>query len=212
MKQERHTPELEVVLDAYATETSTSDPQELAKWMREYPQYACELMDFAAARSLSERLSSAGGPEEDEEALVARGLAVLDEILGAPAAQRTQSGPLNDLVAAARERGMTVADLADAIGLSVPLVAKLQRRLLRLASIPHQLVEDLARILRYSSEAVANYLGQSPSLAAGAHYRSDRAPTLNEQQDFLDAVRSDPSITPENRGRWISLAQHHQEA
>lgn len=211
IEHERRSLELEAVLDAYASETSSADPQELAGWVRQYPKYRRELMEFAAARSLSQRVRPEHEPEEDEDTLIARGMAVLDQVLGAQARQPVPLTVMKDLYEAARAQGMSARELADAIGLSVPLVAKLHRRLLRVATIPLQLIDALADVLRYSPEAVSAYLRQPPVLATGANYRAEQAPSLAAQQDFLEAVQSDATLEPADRQRWIDLARARGE-
>jgi hypothetical protein len=201
MNMHRSTETIDDVLEAYLTAAWEEGPQQLSEWIRRYPQYERELMEFAAARSLVHHLPPAPDADEEEDLLVARGMEVVHELL-----RRPRSRPVMvDLLAEAKARGLTTKGLAAALGLSVPLVAKLHRRLIRAATIPGKLIEDVARLLEQEASVVARYLGQSPTLAAGANYRAEQAPTLGEQQDFFEAVRTDPVIPETERERWLSL-------
>lgn len=98
-----------------------------------------------------------------------------------------------------KERGITAARIAQTIALPLPYVAKLNQRLFRVATLPARLLERLAVAVERSVEDVTAYLSAPPTLARGAAYRADDAPTVADAEDFALALRADTSVSPETR-------------
>jgi len=76
--------------------------------------------------------------------------------------------PLRGLLLAARECGMSIDALAGRLGVGRSQVAKLDRRLLRAATIPVSLVTDLASLLGRPFDEVSAYLRLPPTLSPQA--------------------------------------------
>ncbi len=98
-----------------------------------------------------------------------------------------------------KERGITAARLSEATRLPVPFIAKLNQRLFTLASLPPALIGRLAETVGRTADEVAAFLAGPPMLARNAAYRSDDAPTVAAQEDFVAALRADGSVTAEAR-------------
>ncbi|MCC6630136.1 MAG: hypothetical protein IT340_22375 [Chloroflexi bacterium] len=209
-QQERQA--LEDVLDAFVASGAGPNDASLAEWIRRYPQYERELTEFAASWSLMTWLPPSPETEDvDEETLVLRGMSVVQNLLHkqqqAPAIAPTVAvAPFESLVAAGRARGLAPRQLAQAAGLGVSLLRKLDRRLIRYGSIPREAIAALAAAIQREAEAVARYLQQSPTFAAAAQHRAEQAPELAEPEDFFAAVGADPTMTDEQRARWLALA------
>lgn len=207
-QQERQT--LEDVLDEFVASGAGPNSASLAEWIRRYPQYERELTEFAASWSLMKWLPPSPDAEEvDEETLVLRGMSVVQNLLHRQeqeAAPPETVAPITSLLDEGRARGLTPRQLAQAAGLGEILLRKLDRRLVRYASIPREAVEALAAALRREAQNVAAYLQQRPKFAAAAQYRAEQAPELAEPEDFFTAVRADPTMTDEQRARWLALA------
>lgn len=95
--------------------------------------------------------------------------------------------------------------LANATELSVPLIMKLDRRLIRFSSIPEVVLRKIGEVLQTPIELVSVYLQQKPIFAAGASFRADQAPTLPEPQDFFDAVSEDLTISDARKQVLLKL-------
>ena len=195
------------IVQAYAAaQTAASDDWELLQeWIIRYPQFRDELAavswqawtkgpDRLRADWLSADDSGNAGeePEEDPE-LIAAGHAALAFLLpetnsALPAANSEL--PLVSLLAAAKAKGLSARDFAQALRLDIPLLARLEQRLIRAATIPRSLVERIAQTVDFSVADVANYLRGGPSLAASAHYKAMQAPRAGEQIDFLEILKS----------------------
>jgi len=124
--------------------------------------------------------------------------------------QDVQSPPapessLRGLLSEARARGLSNLQFANQTNLSIALVTKLDLRLIRFASIPNQVIEDLANALDCIAERVKAYLQGNPLLPADAYFKADEAPTVPEQQDFFEEVRADTSLSEERRRRLLAM-------
>ena len=111
--------------------------------------------------------------------------------------------PVRSLLTLAQQQGLDADALAAQLELSEPLVMKLERRLLRFATLPEQLVEHVAKALRITAQQVQSYLALPPTLANGAFYRSESVPQAS-QQDFDQAVRSDYELTDDQKQFWLN--------
>ena len=198
---------LEDVLDAYVA--SDVDPNgRLDEWIQRYPEYERELTDFAVSWSLMESLPPAPDSEKvDEDTLVLRGMSVVQNLLHVQLSE-SSSRPvalLESLIAEGRSHGLEPRQLAQAAELGDSLLRKLDRRLIRYTSIPREAIKGLAGAIKRDAESVTVYLQQSPTFATATEHRSEQAPALNEPEDFFNAVRADPTISPEHAARWLEL-------
>lgn len=124
----------------------------------------------------------------------------------AAASDGAQGEPaLRGLISEARKCGLTAAELADAAQLSVVLMTKLDLRRIRYASIPRQVIEEVARALTRSAEQVALYLQGGPIRTAAVFSAVDAPEDPGGPQDFLDAVHTDASLSAERRARLSGM-------
>ena len=195
---------LENVLDEYVMAVQQPNHTALVEWVARYPQYEQELTRFTVEWARVEHASDAPAESPAEiEAAVERHLALLRERGLLYSVENALAG----LVEEAEARGLSKKQLAERSGLTVPLLTKLDRRLIRYASIPGEVVSRVAAALGSQAGAVAAYLQGGPRLAQAVSYKADEAPTLPEPQDFAEAVRDDPALTPEQRAELLGLAE-----
>lgn len=204
---------LEDVLDAYVA--SDSGPYaSLDDWIRRYPQYEQELTEFAISWSLMEALPpSSDAKEINEKTLVLRGMSAIQNLLHdkSLASAPVSVLPFESLLAAGRIHGLAPRQLAQTTRLGDSVLRKLDRCLIRYASIPREAIGSLADAIRSDEASVSAYLQQSPVLAAATEHRSEQAPALAEPEDFFDAVRSDPTIKPEDAEYWLEIQRSAEE-
>ena len=86
--------------------------------------------------------------------------------------------------------------------MTVPLLVKLDRRLIRFASIPRQAIERIGEELGRSFEAIAAYLQGDSQFASQASFRADAAPQMPDQQDFFDAIETDLTMSETQKDEW----------
>lgn len=85
------------------------------------------------------------------------------------------------------------------------MLRKLDRRLIAFTSIPQELINRLAQVVQRDSSTVTAYLQQDTILGATTEHRSEQAPKIMDPEDFFDAVRADPTISPEHADHWYAL-------
>ena len=198
---------LEDVLDAYvASDVGPNSP--LDEWLRRYPEFEREIIEFAASWSLMKWLSPAPDTEEvDEETLVLRGMSVVQNLLHRQSWEPASDSvaPLESLIEEGRAKGLEPRRLAQATRLGDSLLRKLDRRLITHTSIPQELIKRLAEVMQSEATSITAYLQKAPTLVAATEHRSDQAPKLMELEDFFDAVRADPTISREHAEYWFAL-------
>jgi hypothetical protein len=190
------------VLDEFMSSPSFGEPQHLDEWIRRYPEYTQELTRFALLQVQLDLMPQQEPDPAEDEVYLARGLEIMRGVIS-----RQQKHPalvvITDLLAEASARGLNVRGLAHVLRLSVPLVNRLQRRLVAFSSIPGQLIQELARVLERDVAAVTAYLQQRPTFAQGVNYKSETAPVLAPPEDFFDALRADLGIVEDDRAYWL---------
>lgn len=210
MSKPEERPALDDVLDTYLAAVEEPDLDSARDWGRRFPEHADAIRDFVMSWKLAATLPpDPRAAPSDEEAFLQRGMAVVAGVLLREQEKDLAASalpPIENLLTEAKARGMTPPELAAKLSLSVPLVAKLSRRLIEPASIPRQLVEAIAGLLGRASDAIASYFELQSTIAAGAFHRASKKPTVAHREDFFAAVQSDPAITKEHRARWLSSA------
>ena len=205
---------LEDVLDAYVA-SDDGPAASLDDWIRRYPQYEQELTEFAISWSLMESLPPEPDTEEvSVDTLVLRGMSVVQNLLHGQTLE-TISGsvpPFESLLSEGRVQGLEPRQFAQASRLGVSLLRKLDRRLIRYASIPRDAIRGLADALRSDEASVSTYLRLGPALAPATEHHSDQAPALAEPEDFFDAVRADPTISAVDAAHWLEIQRSLEEA
>jgi hypothetical protein len=184
----------------------------LTEFMRRYPHAADALADFAATASIIENSPDTEGQTEseslaEEESIVRRGMETAARLL---AAHRTslipeETAPLTGLRKEGEARGLTIQALASATHLTVPMLVKLDRRLIRFASIPRQAIERIGAELGRSFETVAAYLQGDSQFASQASFRADAAPQMPDPQDFFDAIETDLTMSEKQKDEWRKI-------
>jgi hypothetical protein len=184
----------------------------LSDFMHRYPHASRALEDFAATESFIESSpdveNETEGERHTEEAFVQRGMETVARLLAArrvAQAAREAAPPLVGLKKEAEARGLTIQGLAAATRMTASLLVKLDRHLIRFASIPGQAIERIAAELGRSVETVATYLQGDPQFASQASFRADTAPQLTKQQDFFEAIETDLQMSEDQKDEWRKI-------
>ena len=188
--------ELDAIFAQFDSDRRSASPQPLADWISRYPELRDSLVMWATELPSIEMADGAPGVPWFEERSLEAGMAVLRR---SGLAEEARISTLND---AARAQGARPRDVAEAVGVGMAVFAKLNRRLIRAASVPAGLIDRLAAALQLTSGEVRLYLQRPPSLAAGAAYRADQPPEVREVQDFQDAILTSQDMTDEQKQAW----------
>ena len=210
--------ELDDVLDAFLA-TGAPSATALREFIQRYPQFEHELTEFAASWQLSEALPMSPDVQGvSDEMIVERGLRAVDELLsgrefqvepaGVPVGSVAQPPPVRSLLDEARAQGLRPRQFAAAVGMGESLLAKLDRGLIRFASIPREAMESIAEALHRDLASIQSYLeARTPSVAPMAAFKAEQAPEVGQPEDFASAVETDATMSAEQRQRWIDLAR-----
>lgn len=190
--------ELRRITLAYVGGRKSGHGPTLKELVREYPQYAEELIDFAIQHHVVEET----GLDEKARVEVERdSLALERRRLDEAFSQAQYPVTLTSLIARARQRGYGVEPLAAELDLGADIVAKLDRRML--VRLPGELLERLVRSLAVSIQQLQAFFAQ-PATAAGVMYYSGQAPEGARQQTFAEAIRSSQKMTREQKAKWLA--------
>lgn len=205
--------DLEDVLNEYVASSSNPSKELLSEWIRRYPEYRQEIIDFTASWSLMNHLPPSPDIQEvNEETLVLRGMSIVQNLLHQQKQALNRSNPsLSGLLDEGKKQGLSIRVLAERSIMSPALIRKLDRRLIRFPSIPSKAIERIAQAISATDSLVIHYLQGEPKSMAGARYRSsERISSSKEQEDFFNAVREDLSMEEEQRRYWLALESHDE--
>jgi hypothetical protein len=203
--------EIERITFQYAEEYRQGQRPRIEDYVRRYPQYAGELLEFAVyfhTVGFEDELF-----EEPAELKLSpaaeKALARIREQRAAYAPTAAPAAPAVAPIESLFKQGLAVQlpppQLAAAVGLTMDVLAKIEARAITVASIPPTLARRLATALKLAPEAIAAYLSPAQPGQAGGFYYADQAPT-QQQESVLDAVRAS-ALTPEQKSAWAEIVQ-----
>jgi hypothetical protein len=199
MKKE-HKTTLEEVLDEIMMEQSEPSHAVLTRWVARYPQHADALARFFATWAVQEASPKV---EVVDEALAGqRMVSQAMNLLYKQKAARTVAAKAEKtlrLCDALKLQAMSEEEFESRSGLDELIVAKLDRRLIRLPSIPVRCFERMAAALKWTIDEVRAMLAGDPIPLRS--YKARERPAV-KVEDFVDAVRSS-NLSAEQKAEWI---------
>jgi hypothetical protein len=201
---------LDDVLNEFVAECDRPTAEALEVWVRRYPQFRRDLIDFAAAWAEQMVLPEAPGLTADEEErivdrVMSHALNVSFKRDGEAPARTSDENPITSLTGEAKNLGMSVAEFAKGCGLDLVLVTKLNNRQVLPETIPSRLVSHIARLVGRTAETVRQYLTGPPQVVSAYSFLSKKKPQQFERQNFADAVRAS-SLSEAEKARWLDEA------
>lgn len=195
--------ERETLYMVWRQDREQAAPRPLKHWIAEYPSFTDDLLTWASELPLMTTTLYRTDTTAEEARLGKVGRSVVAEMR----ARYGMAHPaLTSLTEAAQQRNLRLRDVAERVGIGVPILSKLEQRLLKAATLPETLIQKLAEALELGTEAVREYLRQPPTLAAGAAYQytGKAAPSVTNQQDFAEAIRSCPGMSDADKQAWLA--------
>ncbi|GEM_PF-1425033 len=177
--------------------------QPLQHWITMHPQFAADFVTWATELLPIQPPAVYRVNYRAEEVRLAQvGRSVVAEMR---ARYGLTPSPLVSLTEAAQQRNLRLKDLAEGLGVGVPIVSKLEQRLLQFSTLPETLIRKLAETLELGTETVRDYLRQPPTLALGAAYQytGKAVPQVQAPQDFAEAIRACPGMTDAQKQAWL---------
>lgn len=189
------------ILEEYAAATQAGNDFVILRRMSEqYPQFANDLQDFAAARSIVRYAPEAEISAEEGTRYQKIGIQNLRSILNA-----APQSALESLLDAAKSKDLNRSKFAARLGLSVSLVQYLEKRRLEFFSIPPKIIARIAEVLETGEEMVANYLNLPPVAATNASYKTAERPVEMKPKSFAEAVREDQQLSEEEKRKLLQM-------
>lgn len=199
-------PLLETVLEEYlAAAPNGNDLKILQDFSNEYPQFAQDLEDFAAARAVAKNAPEEELSAEEEQQIEESGLVNLRSVLASLKTAGSPPSILQSLVDAAKSKGMNRAKFASALGLSTSLVIYLEKRRLDFATIPKTIVTKISEVLEIAEETISDYLDQTPDFSVNTSYKTETRAEELPPKSFAEAVREDQILTAEQKRKLLEL-------
>lgn len=183
-------PSREDVLGAFAVEADHGRTT-LERYLREYPQYADDLIDLS--HELAQHVDVSTAPlGADDQALIASAWE-----------QHVASGqsPLVDPMAR-----LTVPELrsiAQQLGVPRQILAAFREHRVIIASVPRAFLARLASLLGTPLEEFQNMLARAPTLALARSYKADQKPKAEPPVSF-EQLLTDACVPPDQRAALLS--------
>ena len=198
----------------YVEEVRAGHQPKLSDYLARYPQFAAEIADFVAYYHTVE-------VDLPGETSIISPLAGSFHIATDPAWRSilqhgaTSTYKLATLLVTVNQERLTLSQLADKVGLSVDIVAKLEQRKIAASSIPKEMYKRLAEALQQPVRAIEAYF---EPLSGRSSYRQQVAETqvgyqVNEPpgiptQSFRGALEESVQLSKEQKQGWYDMLDH----
>ncbi len=198
----------------YIEEVRAGHQPKLSDYLARYPQFAAEIADFVAYYHTVE--VDLPGETSITSPLAGNLHIAIDPAwrsLLQPGATSTYK--LATLLVTVNQQRLTLSQLADKVGLSVDIVAKLEQRKIAASSIPKEMYKRLAETLQQPMRAIEAYF---ESFNERSSYRQQVAEAqvayqVNEQpaipvQSFREALEESVQLSGEQKHVWFDVLNH----
>jgi hypothetical protein len=197
---ENHQDKLEAIIDEMLLEDPDTSYDTLAKWCARYPEHRDALARFAATRAVQKAL-----PEEqaiDEARVTSRLMSHALNIMHRQGVAREAAlATTTRLCEAITKSGIPEAEFSRRCNLDETLIAKLNRRLIKAASIPQAALKRIADAIKEDVDFVRGMLTGDPILLGTYKSRGRPAPRV---EDFLEAIESS-NLSEEAKSEWVRV-------
>ncbi|MCL2330274.1 MAG: hypothetical protein FWC56_03130 [Phycisphaerae bacterium] len=186
----KSTPSLDDVLSAYALEAD-NDNATLERYLREYPQFAAELVDLS--RELDRPLDMSTAPlDAEERALIAKAWAQFNSI--------TDSAVSSSPLAWDSEK---MKAIASALGVPRQIISAFREGRVILESVPRRFLERMAESFGATYEALRTSLARTPDFATSRSYKADEKPKAPQPVTF-EQLLIEACVSPEKRTELLA--------
>ena len=193
----------------YVDEVCAGQEPKVSDYLARYPQFAGEIADFVAYYHTVE----AGLPGETAIASPLAGdLRIAMNSARKRVLQAETQSTLTTLLVTLHKQRLTLSQLADKVGLSEDIVAKLEQRRIKASSIPGEIYKRLAEALQQPVRAIEAYF---EPLTGQASYRQQVAEAhagyqVNDLsgasiQSFREALEESAQLPKEQRQAWYDM-------
>lgn len=188
--------ELEDIQDEIVSTEHEPNHEALIRWSRQYPQHKEALTKFFAIWAV--QLAKGKQPEVNEARIGSRMVSHALNLIHNQKAENNAVLQELRLCKIIRLSGVAEDEVMAKCHLDETLIAKLDRRLIRLASIPATLFQCLAELIRVSVNDITMALAGAPIPLSS--YKAKGKPSL-KQESFLEAVAAS-ELTDDAKKEW----------
>lgn len=185
MKPTTPQPSRDDVLDAFAVEQDIGR-ETLERYLRDYPQYAAELVDLS--RELSRVIV------EDDEPLSAEDLALVD----AAWRRHLEAAPMPIVDPIATLSVAESRTIARDLGVPRQIITAFRERKVIVASVPRRFLAHLASAVNSTVEAIESALAFPPLQSPARSYKADERPRTETPVTF-EQLLIDAGVPEEKR-------------
>jgi hypothetical protein len=194
--------EIDRITFQYVTEYRAGRAPRIEDYVRQYPEYAGELLEYALYFHTT-GVDSEPLTEPDELQISPAAEKALARIREQRAAYAPTSAGISSLVQHGIQLNIAPPRLAETLGISSDLLGKLEARAIIAASIPRTLLQRLAETLKTTPEAILAYLRGAEASQSPGFFYADQPPE-QQQETFLDAVQTS-ALSPERKREWAEI-------
>lgn len=195
---------LDEVFDAYTLALQMPNRETLIEYIRRYPQFEQELIDFTMAWMEAKNSPSTAKMEQEDSNFIQLGMVAAQEAFHQPGEVKRTKSSFQSILKEAKSKGLSIDQFADVQNLSILLIRKIDLRAITYYTIPFEIIQSLAENLERNVREIAGYLTLPPMKPTTARYKSSKAPKLDTQRSFFDEVREDHLLSEEQRQYWLS--------
>lgn len=199
---------LEDVLNEYGASKSGPSHASLQEWIRRFPEYRKELTEFTVNWIMMEHVPPPSEAQKvDHDTLVLRAMSIVQDRLHRATIEKRAIKPNEtDLLSECKRLGLEVSTIASKCDLSIAIMAKLGRRLIKFASIPREAIRRIAAATGQTEKRVTESLKGPIVIADELRFSAKTRPKYpEEQEDFFEAIRMDGTLDESKRAFWLSL-------
>ena len=199
---------LDDVLNDYMVSELSPNHATLEEWIQKYPEYEKELTEFTINWTLME---NAPPPEDTNEVtndtLVLRAMSIVEDQLYKNKLKNTKKkDEIQDLSLEFKKKKLTIINIAAMTGMGRLIIPKLAKRLIEYQTIPIEAIRRLAEAIDQNIDVLSEYFQKPIYTSPNTKFKSKTVPKKpTEKQDFFDAIRTDTTITDDNKTFWLSL-------
>lgn len=207
MTNTRREVSLEDVLHEMALTSEKPDAKVVGDYLRQYPQYAEEIADFAAelaALAIAADVHNGIEPSTTGTSpAISRALSeLLNRLYEVKQEQAVGEAQVPDLFASLDPGQFRT--LASELGVNTFFLSKVRDRTLEPGTIPLGFRLEMANAMKVSEPVVAAYLAAQATIPERMRFLSEQKPEASRRQSFIDAVKSS-KLTEEQQRRLLSL-------
>ena len=198
----------------YVEEVRAGHQPKLSDYLARYPQFADEIADFVAYYHAVE--VDVPGETGETSPLAEDFRIAIDSAWKSvlqPGVASTRK--LTTLLVTVNKERLTLSQLADKIGLSVDVVAKLEQRKITASSIPKEMYKRLAQVLQQPMRAIEAYFASSDERSSYRQQVADAqvAYQVNELlaipvQSLREALEGSAQLSGEQKQAWYDVLNH----